>query len=159
MRKAFVTAAIAATLAGMAIGPPSSLASTRQEHSRPKDWRQEQCRFATRDGVPGVSTYEARAMLRCAEAHWSGNLDLGMRIVGCESGFRAQARNARSSAAGLWQSLDSTWRSWYANQSSVVRRFELKDNPTNGRASAILGWRVFVFGGTGPWESSRSCWG
>lgn len=168
MKRALKTAAIAVTLAGIAIGPPSSYANARldvhtasqtSDANRPHDWRQEQCRFATRDGQRGWSPDEIRATLRCAERKWSGDLGLGFRIVGCESGFHAEAQNGSSSAGGVWQVIDSTWQSWVGSASSLVERWSLKTEKRNGRTNAVLGWRVFSPSNTGPWEASRHCWG
>ena len=42
--------------------------------------------------------------------YFSGNdVDIAMRIIGCESRGNPSAKNPRSTAAGLWQFLRSTW--------------------------------------------------
>ena len=38
-----------------------------------------------------------------------GDVDRALRIMACESGGNPDAKNSRSSAAGLWQFLKSTW--------------------------------------------------
>lgn len=46
-------------------------------------------------------------------ARWSGTgaEEKALRIARCESGFNPNAKNRRSSAFGVFQFLDSTWRS------------------------------------------------
>lgn len=169
MRRAVVyAAAIALLLSGGATAATGASAEVRFDvhtatetgrANRPKDWRQEQCRFATRDGRRGWSPDEVRATLRCAERRWSGDLELAFRIVACESGFHAEAQNGSSSAGGVWQVLDSTWQSWVGAAPSLIERWSLATEKHNGRTNAVLGWRVFSPSNTGPWEASRHCWG
>lgn len=169
--KRVLSAALTACLwTGIAGGLPSSYANARLDvHTasetnaatweRPNDWRQDQCRFDTRDGIHGWSVGEVKSTLRCAERKWSTDLDLAFRIVGCESGFDAHAQNSRSSAGGVWQSLDSTFDSWVSGASSLMDRWEMRDRQLNGRTNAVLGLRVLANGGTGPWSASQWCWG
>lgn len=70
-------------------------------------------------------------------------------IISCESGGRASATNPSSTASGLFQFLDSTWRSvggsGRAKDASVAEQY--------ARAE-----RLYAQQGTTPWNASRSCW-
>ena len=167
MKRALMTALTAALVTGIAAaGPPSSNAEARllelhteaPTDARPTDWRSEHCRYASRDERQGWSVDEVKATLRCSGRRWGGDVDLALRIVGCESGFHADAENTSSSAGGVWQAVDSTFESWYGGARELVRRWELKHWKLNGRTNAVLGYRVFTYG-TGPWSASKWCWG
>lgn len=159
MKRIVMTAAIAvAVLAGLAMGPPSNAVEARLADSRPPDWRQEQCRFASRDEHRGWSVGEVKATLRCAGNHFGGDVDLSFAIVGCESHFHAEAQNGSSSAGGVWQSLDDTFARWVDGARSLMRRWDMHARKLNGRTNAVLGYRVFTHG-TSPWSASEWCWG
>ena len=70
-------------------------------------------------------------------------------IIACESGGDPRAQNPRSSASGLFQFIDSTWRSvggtGSAKDASVAEQY---------RRAELLYDRA----GTRPWNASRSCW-
>lgn len=123
-------------------------------NARPS-WRFDECRFARLDGAPGLSANEVRITLRCAEDKWPapGGIDKVFDVVGCESGFDENADNPRSSAAGVWQAISSTWSSWRSRFGALVDRWELKASVYNGRANAILGLRTASSSGYGPWSS------
>lgn len=139
--------------------PATHLRTVAAEDASRGEWRWEQCRFARLDGQPGFTTTEVRRTLECARRIWPGNLDLGLRIVGCESGFVATAQNPDSSAGGVWQAIDSTWSSWKTRFAALIDRWRLRTEKLNGRVNAVLGWRVFSADGTGPWRVSQWCWG
>lgn len=46
------------------------------------------------------------------------------RLVQCESGDRAMAKNKRSSASGTFQFIDSTWE-WVTGLSAPARKYPL----------------------------------
>lgn len=70
-------------------------------------------------------------------------------IIACESGGNARVQNSSSTASGLFQFLDSTWRSvggsGRAKDASVAEQY---------RRAEIL----YAQSGTTPWNASRSCW-
>lgn len=161
MKRVIVAALTAGLLAGVAGGPLTTVEASQQRDyrtGRERGWRQEECRFANRDGQAGWNVEEIKSTIRCVERRWDGNLYLGMAIVGCESGFDYRAQNPYSSAGGVWQALDSTWASWKSRFADLMGWWNLRPGKYNGRTHAILGWRVFL-GTTQPWEASRSCWG
>jgi hypothetical protein len=57
------------------------------------------------ESVAGVEQWRTLVM-----TYFSGSdVDIAMRVMGCESGGNPSAKNPRSTAAGLWQFLRSTW--------------------------------------------------
>ncbi|MDX1449940.1 MAG: hypothetical protein R3246_12850 [Acidimicrobiia bacterium] len=76
-----------------------------------------------------------------------------MRIIACESGGRADAKNPRSTASGLFQHLASLWpeRSAKAGWAGA--------DPFDPVANvAVAAWLVYDFGGWSHWNPSSSCW-
>lgn len=70
-------------------------------------------------------------------------------IISCESGGDPSAENPSSTASGLFQFLDSTWRSvggsGSASDASVAEQYRRAE-------------RLYASRGTQPWNASRSCW-
>lgn len=81
-----------------------------------------------------------------------GDVDLALRIMGCESGGNPNAKNPTSSASGLFQHLGRFWadRSVRAGWSGA----DIFDPEANIAVAAWLrndGWH--------HWNPSRHCWG
>lgn len=75
------------------------------------------------------------------------------RVVGCESGYRADSANPSSSAGGLFQFLESTWNSLAPGWGMGGRsRFE-------PWPAALVGAGTIAQGGISHWDASRGCWG
>ena len=74
------------------------------------------------------------------------NFALLNRIIICESNWRADAKNAHSSASGIFQFISSTWANW--GEGDVF-------NPYDNIRSGV---KLFEAQGTRPWDSSKSCW-
>lgn len=71
-----------------------------------------------------------------------------IRIARCESNFNQYAKNANSTAKGIYQFIDGTWR---ANC--------LKDgNVYDFKANIECGWKVYLKQNDTPWHSSAKCW-
>lgn len=81
------------------------------------------------------------------------NAHLADSIMFCESGRRAWAKNARSSAGGRAQYLDTTWASTPEGQAGLSRF-----DPV---AAVFAIFRHLQNSGNdaGPWTESRPCWG
>lgn len=82
----------------------------------------------------------------------AGLSGVARRIARCESGLNPHAENPRSSASGLFQFIDSTWRSVtglappasaYSVGTQVNAFYDLWDNGRGAR----------------HWSPSRHCWG
>lgn len=73
-------------------------------------------------------------------------------IERCESGFRPKATNSHSTASGIVQFLDSTWRSLggaafgrRAKDATVQQQLQIAD-------------RAYAQSGLTPWAASEHCW-
>ena len=71
-------------------------------------------------------------------------------IISCESGGNARAQNSSSTASGLFQFIDGTWKAYggstaKAKHASVAEQFRVAE-------------RAYAAEGTRPWNSSESCW-
>jgi hypothetical protein len=72
-------------------------------------------------------------------------------IIQCESGGNPHAQNSGSTASGLFQFLDSTWRGLggstaHAKDASVAEQYAIAN-------------KAYAQSGTSPWAASRHCWG
>src|SRR5690606_25428666 len=74
-------------------------------------------------------------------------------IIKCESGGNPKAQNPHSTASGLFQFIDGTWRAYggtkyskRAKDATVEQQYEIAN-----KAFAREGYR--------PWNASKSCWG
>lgn len=76
------------------------------------------------------------------------NFDMLNKVVWCESGWNPKAKNATSTAGGLFQFLDSTWNAYAP---PLWDKFDPYDNI---RAGVIL----YNERGLAPWLSSKKCW-
>lgn len=74
-----------------------------------------------------------------------------VRIAKCESGFKPSIKNANSTASGLFQYLDSTWKSMSAKYGITTQK-----NDPYGQIELTI--KILVDGGWGHWNASRSCW-
>lgn len=70
-----------------------------------------------------------------------------VRIANAESGFNPKAKNSNSTAKGLFQILDSTWKS----NGCIGDVY----NPVDNIACAKL---LYTRNGTHPWLASKSGW-
>lgn len=107
-------------------------------------------------GLDGTRLRTAGPVPSC---HPTGWLDLGhgvwgppilTRIRACESGGDYTARNPRSSAAGAWQFLGSTWASVTGSPAPASAY-----PPATQDAAAV---KLYRRSGTSPWSPSRHCW-
>lgn len=70
-------------------------------------------------------------------------------IIRCESGGNPRAQNRSSSASGLFQFLDSTWR-------SLGYKGRAKDAPPATQYQAAD--KLYRRAGLRPWKASKRCW-
>ena len=71
-----------------------------------------------------------------------------IRIARCESGFDQYAKNPYSTAKGIFQFIDGTWRSNCLKDGNV---YDFADN-------IKCAWKVYQKQGSRPWNASKSCW-
>lgn len=76
-----------------------------------------------------------------------------LRVIACESGGRANAKNPTSTASGLFQHLGSLWpeRSAKAGWAGA----DVFDPVAN---VAVAAWLVYGDGGWSHWNPSAGCW-
>jgi hypothetical protein len=94
---------------------------------------------------------EVQALIRAhARAHGI-DPQLPLAIAECESGFRWNAANGRSSARGVFQYLSGTWRSTDEgrNGASVL----------DAEANIRMAVSTIARSGPTPWAASQRCWG
>lgn len=77
-------------------------------------------------------------------------------LVWCESRFDPEARNPRSTATGLAQFLDGTWR-WVDELGAPFTHLPRTDARANAFTAAWLIHRTDL-GGIGHWNASKGCW-
>ena len=106
-------------------------------------------RALNRAGASATTVRASRASRSSSRV--SGLEGIARRVARCESGLDPNAENPRSSASGLFQFIDSTWRSATglappASAYSVATQVDaFYDLWENGR-------------GAGHWAPSRHCW-
>lgn len=76
-----------------------------------------------------------------------------MRVITCESGGRADAKNPNSTASGLFQHLGSLWPERAAKAGWAGA--DVFDPVAN---VAVAAWLVYEHGGWSHWNPSAGCW-
>ncbi|MBX4197731.1 transglycosylase family protein [Candidatus Parcubacteria bacterium] len=69
------------------------------------------------------------------------------KIADCESGNNPQAKNPHSSAKGLLQIIDGTWKSFQCEGSALNRDDNFQ-----------CGMKIATLSGLHHWNASRTCW-
>lgn len=78
-----------------------------------------------------------------------------LRVIAfCESSFDPAATNGTTTASGLWQFTDPTWRDVGAASAFGVPR--AKDATVRQQAQAAL--HLYSQRGSQPWDASKPCW-
>ncbi len=83
-----------------------------------------------------------------------GEVDRALRVIRCESGGDAVAKNPNSSASGLFQHLGSLWGDRTVKSGNGGA--DIFDPVSN---VAVAAWLVYEGGGWSHWNPSRHCWG
>jgi soluble lytic murein transglycosylase-like protein len=78
---------------------------------------------------------------------------LALSIASCESQFNPRARNPNSTAKGVYQFTQGSWRGYSIQKWGKVR------DVFNPSYNAELAMYVISLHGTSPWLASRGCWG
>ena len=82
------------------------------------------------------------------------HVNRALRVMRCESGGDATAKNPTSTASGLFQHLASLWP-----ERSVRAGWQGSDVFDPEANIAVAAWLVYEGGGWGHWDPSRHCWG
>jgi len=77
--------------------------------------------------------------------------NLFLSIARCESGFRIEAKNPKSTASGIFQFLNSTFI-------THAQAYELPLEKDNPKIQIELAAKMIANGGVGHWNASKSCW-
>jgi len=147
VKRALVTAAIAAALAGWAIGPPGNAAEARRLEDRPRVAR-------CADHHPWTHVSERAPLIWCiAHAFDSpGSPRYAVAIGHCESGTDLQDVYGGDGHVGTFQHITSSWfgrwRTWGA-------RIGVPSSPTNVLSQAVVSVRMAISNGT--WSRQFSC--
>jgi len=144
VKRALKTAAIAVTLAGIAIGPPAASADDRRLEDRPRV-----ARCAERH--PWTHVGQRQELVWCI-AHLfdaPGSPRTAIAVARCESGDDFQDTYGGDGHVGTYQHITSRWhdrwRTWGA-------RIGVKDAATNVLSQAVVSVRMAISLGT--WNSS-----
>lgn len=95
--------------------------------------------------------YDAITYIRCrGEQLGMSNQDITkmIRIARAESNFNQYAKNPNSTAKGIYQFIDGTWRSNCLKDGNV---YDFKDN-------IDCAWKVYQKQGDQPWNASKHIW-
>lgn len=116
----------------------------RGRHRKPTDTTRRAATIATTGAIGlGVATGSATA----AEGpNWGP-------IIACESGGNPRAQNPSSSASGLYQFIDGTWRAYGGLE------FAPRAKDATPAEQTIVANRAFAREGYTPWNASKACWG
>lgn len=116
-------------------------------HSKPNTHRVAKTFTAVGGAVAGLA---ATTGVACAETGPPGGWK---PIAMCESGLNPRAQNPESTASGILQFIDGTWRSngggrfsSHAKGATVEQQFQVAA-------------KVFREQGLRPWDASKHCWG
>lgn len=77
---------------------------------------------------------------------------LATAIATCESQLKPWARNSHSTAKGIYQFIDGSWKGY-----SAMKWGEERD-VLSAKNNIELGVWVLSIEGSGPWDASRDCW-
>lgn len=114
------------------------------------NWARQECRMS-RNG--NWSNAEVRDLIRCAAQRVNpADVDAALAIADRESGYQEHAENPYSSAAGLFQWLDSSWPG--ARFPALMNRYVYPDTRYNPRAAAFVSLEVMRRYGCGAWVYS-----
>jgi len=111
-------------------------------------WAKQECRLS-RNG--NWSNSEVRDLIRCAALRVENtkDTDAALAIAERESGFNEHAENSSSSAAGLFQWLDSSWPG--ARFPALMDRFQYPNTRYHPRAAAFVSLTAMKRWGCGAW--------
>lgn len=116
--------------------------------------RHSHCRYESWNNRPGYTDNEVRLLIRCAVDHFPTSLSTALYVANRESGLECHAANPSSSARGIYQTLDSTWRSWWGTHGGWFnhRRWRLHSHVLGCRPNVMVSIRQAHQGGWGPWS-------
>jgi hypothetical protein len=81
---------------------------------------------------------------------------LALEIVRAESGFAINAKNASSTASGLGQFINGTFKGFCINEYELTDSMLEKNNPYIQIECLVM---MLAAGGDSHWDASRHVWG
>jgi hypothetical protein len=102
------------------------------------------------DEASAYSKDEVIELIRVHSASYGLDPALPLAIAKCESGYRWDAKNATSSASGVFQYLSGTWANTPAGREGI----SVFDADANIRMAIA----AIATSGTTPWNASKPCW-
>jgi hypothetical protein len=121
----------------------ASLMDLNQEIGKARhvvNWRSRWIRYQFSDGKRGFTQGEVQKTIREAVDRWPvpGGLRTAFRVAQCESGYYPYSDNAYSSAAGVYQMLDSTWASWLTSFRAIHPHWKVRSSVYNARSNVLV---------------------
>jgi hypothetical protein len=95
--------------------------------------------------VASYRTYANKVLL--ANSFVEPITEILQQIINCESNGNPLAKNPHSTAKGLFQILDGTWKN-----------FECEGNVFNSEDNYRCGYKIATQSGLHHWNASRACW-
>lgn len=145
-------AALAAAVLGTLLLPVTAAGKPTDEPQR-RDIEIPMSLPASREWAPGE--LPPREHLRLAYGLSPADAALLDRIALCESGWKPAIENASSTASGLAQFLDSTWRTTRRRMGEPDDQLLLKHDPYEHLDTFVWLWRA---DGSRHWLESAPCW-
>jgi Transglycosylase SLT domain len=96
------------------------------------------------------SKEEVIQLIESYSSQYGIHADLPLRIAKCESGYNQFSKNRSSTASGVFQYLNSTWRNTQAGKEGV--------SVFDAEANIKMAISHIATHGTSPWNASRGCW-
>lgn len=121
----------------------------RGRHRKPTQYH----RTAARAAIVGAGIIGPVGLSGIAEPAYAGPPGGWGPIIACESSGNPTATNRESTASGLFQFLDSSWR-YYGGAVFATRAMFATPTQQTQIAEA-----AYAKAGLSPWTASRSCWG
>jgi hypothetical protein len=88
------------------------------------------------------------------KAEWGSDASIGLKIAFCESTYDPKVKNSKSSATGLFQFINSTWRDTRYRM-NLDPSLDLRLDPVENARTAYF---LYQLRGTQPWNASKHCW-
>ncbi len=107
---------------------------------------------ASTNTLPNVQKAPVTQQIAQYASYYGVDGKLALAIAKCESRLNPLAKSKISTAKGIYQFLDSSWKEYSLKRWRVVK--DVFDDSSN----IELGIWLLSIEGTAPWKSSEACW-
>lgn len=145
-----VTVESVASVSDDALSAPRIDATTPAAHDGRKAPKRRAQTHPPGTGFRAYSREEVKHLIRVHAAAYGIDADLPLAIAHCESGFKWNAANSRSSASGVFQYVKGTWRRTKEGRKGT--------SVFNTEAHIKMAVAHIATLGTAAWNASRGCW-